>query len=105
MTSLVRFVPDSLNRDSAGSLTVIARSASPQPDRLSDSPLTVQMPSLSASQYVLHPPLPNITSPPRGVAATHQPLASVPILLNPDLVHGTPIPIISSQGNRDGKSQ
>lgn len=94
---------DSFNRDSAGSPTVL--SAPTQPERLSNSPLTVPVPSMTAGQYILHPPLPNITSPPKMVAGTHQPLASVPILLNPDLMHGTPIPIISSQGTHDGKSQ
>ena len=95
MTTGVCFA-DSPNRDTTGSPVVTGPSPPPL-ERHSNSPLTVPMPSLTTGQYILHPPLPNITSPPKMVAGTHQPLSSVPILLNPDLMHGTPIPIISSQ--------
>ncbi|KAK2190133.1 hypothetical protein NP493_86g03005 [Ridgeia piscesae] len=65
---------DSPNRDTTGSPVVTGPSPPPL-ERHSNSPLTVPMPSLTTGQYILHPPLPNITSPPKMVAGTHQPLS------------------------------
>ena len=60
----------------------------------SASPLTIPHMPPAAGHYVLHPPLPSVTNSPKGFIP---PVTSVPLLLNPDIMHGTPIPIISPQ--------
>ena len=57
---------------------------SPRPE----SPLTAgELPSHS-TKYILHPPLPAVNPTVQG---------TVPLLLNPEIMQGTPIPIISPQ--------
>ena len=45
-------------------------------------------------QYVLHPPLPSMSS---STTMTTSQVATVPLLLNPAIIEGTTIPIISTQ--------
>ena len=65
------------------------------------SPLTVPPPqTLPTGPYILHPPLPNTVAPPARDLAAGGGGSSVPILLNPDIIQGTSIPIISPQVKR-----
>lgn len=93
-------------------ITVISHVANPDPSQYQhqrpESPLLNQVED-TVPQYILHPPLPTVSSSPvhhhhhhhphgSGVAhVTGLPGIHIPLLLNPDILHSTPIPYISRQ--------
>ncbi|CAH1795725.1 unnamed protein product, partial [Owenia fusiformis] len=63
-----------------------------------ESPLNQEV-TAPQQQYILHPPLPDTPSKLPSVHGVDSP--TVPILLNPDIIQGGPMPIISPQGSAD----
>ena len=56
--------------------------------------MTVPPQGVPTGTYILHPPLPSAVAPGKE---TQPGVGSVPLLLNPDIIQGTAIPIISPQ--------
>ena len=68
----------------------------PPTDVLSTSDANPEVYLTSTGAPVLHPPLPNTMTPAVSVADTPS-HPSVPLLLNPDIIQSTNIPILSPQ--------
>ena len=83
------FRVDEFDLFSAGqSLESPAQSAVSESDRAAPASADANAPSHFA-QYVLHPPLPAVTS--------SDQLSAIPLLLNPDILQSSKIPVITPQ--------